>query len=314
VLETYEIEVAPEAMEPIATRTLLALTLDAARDAGALLRAKLGGPLRVEYKGAHNDLVTDADKASEALIAGKIRAQYPDHRILAEEGTAGGQDSPYRWIIDPVDGTTNFAHAVPAFAVSIAVEHAGVLQAGVVYNPATDELFAAARDHGATLNGDPIAVSPIWRSESALIGCGTWSFTHNGRHVDVMRAFYSATQGCRTTGAAALDICYVACGRFDLFCGPSLSAWDIAAATLIVREAGGLVTDFDGATHTLDRRDILASNGALHPFALRVVRGEHVGKPSISSNLRALRTRMALEVAHRAPATVTRHISRRDGR
>jgi myo-inositol-1(or 4)-monophosphatase len=296
--------------DTIEPRALLSLTLEAAREAGALLREKLGGPLRVEFKGAHNDLVTDADKASEALIAGKIRDRYPGHRILAEEGTTGAQESPYRWIIDPVDGTTNFAHAVPAFAVSIAVEHAGVLQAGVVYNPATNELFAAARGQGASLNESRISVSPIWRPESALIGCGTWGFTHNGRHVEVMRAFYGATQGCRTTGAAALDICYVACGRFELFCGPSLSAWDIAAATLIVREAGGEVTDFDGAFHALERRDILASNGALHPFGLRVVHGEHVGKPSISSNLRALRTRMALEVAHRAPAAVGRRVYR----
>jgi myo-inositol-1(or 4)-monophosphatase len=314
VLDTPEIEVAPEATEIIDPLHLLALILEAAREAGAMLRQKLGGPLRVEFKGAHNDLVTDADKASEALITEKIRARHPDHRILAEEGTTGGERSPYRWIIDPVDGTTNFAHAVPAFAVSIAVERDGVLQAGVVYNPAADELFAAARGRGATRNGDPIHVSPIWRPESALIGCGAWSFTHNGRHVELMRAFYGATQGCRTTGAAALDICYVACGRFDLFCGPSLSAWDIAAATLIVREAGGEVTDFDGNPHNLDRRDILASNGALHPFVLRVVRGEHVGKPTISSNLRALRTRMAMEVAQRTPAAVNRHLSRRDRR
>jgi myo-inositol-1(or 4)-monophosphatase len=304
-------EAADAAIEPLA---LLSVALEAAREAGELLRAKLGTPLRVEFKGAHNDLVTDADKASEALIAAKIRDRYPEHRILAEEGTTGGQESPYRWVIDPVDGTTNFAHAVPAFAVSIAVEREGVLQAGVVYNPATDELFAAARGLGATLNERSIAVSPIWRPESALIGCGAWSFKHNGRHIEAMRAFYSATQGCRTTGAAALDICYVACGRFDLFCGPSLSAWDVAAAALIVREAGGEVTDFDGNPHVLERRDILASNGALHPFGLRVVGGEYVGKPSISSNLRALRTRMAMEVAHRAPYSVSRRLVRRGPR
>jgi myo-inositol-1(or 4)-monophosphatase len=278
---------------------LLDLALEAARAAGSMLRAKMGTHLNVELKGAHNDLVTDGDRASEALIAGAIRSRFPDHRILAEEGSTGGDASPYRWIIDPVDGTTNFAHGLPAFAVAIGVERAGMLQAGVVYNPAGEELFAAARGLGATLNGRPIQVTPIWRPESALIGCGAIGFWHNGRHIDAARAFWGTTHGTRTTGAAALDICYVACGRFELFCGPSLSAWDVAAASLIVQEAGGEVTDFDGNLHRLDRRDILASNGALHGFGLRVVRGEVLGRPSISANLRALRRRMAIGAAGR---------------
>jgi myo-inositol-1(or 4)-monophosphatase len=297
----------------LAPRDLLDLALEAAHAAGALLREKLGGPLNVERKGAHNDLVTDGDKASEALIAGAIRARYPDHRILAEEGSTAADASPYRWIIDPVDGTTNFAHGVPAFAVSIGVEHDGILQAGVVYNPAIGELFAAGRGLGATLNGRPIQVTPIWRPESALIGCGVIGFTHNGRHVDAARAFWGATHGCRTTGAAALDLCYVACGRFELFCGPSLAAWDVAAASLIVREAGGEVTDFDGNPHKLERRDILASNGALHSFGLRVVRGEALGRPSISAGLRSLRTRMALGAAGRRPSGRTSRAGRRGG-
>ncbi len=296
--------------DPIAPELLLDLALECAREAGASLREKLGTPLNVELKGAHNDLVTDGDKAAESLIAGKIRARYPEHRILAEEGSTGAEVSPYRWVIDPVDGTTNFAHGVPAFAVSIGVEYAGILQAGVVYNPATDELFAAARGRGATLNGRPIHVTPIWRPESALIGCGVVGFIHNGRYVEADRIFWSITQGCRTTGAAALDICYVACGRFELFCGPSLRAWDVAAGALIVREAGGQVTDFDGNDHRLDRRDILASNGALHPFALRVVSGEVLSRATISAGLAALRTRMALRVAGRD----RRHGGRRRGR
>lgn len=294
---------AVEAGAAVAPRDLLELALIAARDAGALLREKLGTGLNIDRKGAHNDLVTDGDTASEALIAGAIRARFPGHRILAEEGTTGAEASPYRWIIDPVDGTTNFAHGVPAFAVSIGVERDGELQAGVVYNPAAEELFAAGRNLGATLNGRRIHVTPIGRPESALIGCGAIGFTHNGRHVDAARAFWGTTHGTRTTGAAALDLCYVACGRFELFCGPSLSAWDVAAASLIVREAGGEVTDFDGNPHRLDRRDILASNGALHPFGLRVVRGEILGRPSISANLRALRRRMTMRVAGRPLAT-----------
>jgi len=274
-----------EALDP---QDLLALALEAGHAAGSVLLEKLGAPLQVGFKDAHNNLVTDADTSSEALIAGMIRARYPDHRILAEEGTTGAETSSYRWIIDPIDGTTNFAHAVPAFAVSIAVERRGILQAGVVYNPASGELFAAAHGHGATLNGRPIRVTSIEKPESALIGCGAITFIHKHRRIKAARIFWRITQGCRTTGAAALDLCYVACGRFELFCGPSLSAWDIAAGALIVQEAGGQVTDFDGNPHKLDRRDILASNAALHPWALAVLRGKVKGGPSMSTIVRSV--------------------------
>jgi myo-inositol-1(or 4)-monophosphatase len=283
-------EETPEAIPP---RLLLDLALDAAREAGAMLREKLGAPLQVEFKGAHNNLVTDADRASEAIITGKIRARYPDHRILAEEGTTGAESSPYRWLIDPVDGTTNFAHAVPAFAVSIGVEREGALQAGVVYNPATDELFAAGRGDGATLNGRPIHVSTVEQPEAALIGTGVMGYIYKRRFVLAGPVFWKVTQGCRTTGAAALDLCYVACGRFDLFCSPSLSAWDLGGGALIVAEAGGRVTDFEGNLHRVDQHDILASNGALHPFGLRVVRGEILSRPGFYAGLRAIGTRLA---------------------
>jgi len=271
---------------------LLDLAETAAREAGAMLRAKLGTPREIQFKKGPSDLLTDGDKASEAIVTARIRAAYPDHRILAEEGTTGADASPYRWIIDPVDGTTNFAHEVPAFAVSIGVECDGELQAGVVYNPATDEMFAAARGMGATRNGSAIAVSTIDRPEAALAGCGMGSHHYKGRRVAAGQAFTRLTQGCRTTGAGALDLCYVACGRFELFCGPSLAPWDVAAATLIVLEAGGKVTDFDGEPHRLDRRDILASNGILHRFALTVSRGEDAGKKHFSISLRKLRARI----------------------
>ncbi len=279
--------------EAIPPHLLLDLAREAALEAGAMVREKLGVPLTVEFKGAHNNLVTDADKASEAIITGRIRARYPDHRILAEEGTTGAEASPYRWLIDPVDGTTNFAHAVPAFAVSIGVERDGELQAGVVYNPATGELFAAARGEGATLNGHPIHVSAIEQPEAALIGTGVMGYLYNRRFVLAGPVFWKVTQGCRTTGAAALDLCYVACGRFDLFCSPSLSAWDLAGGALIVREAGGMVTDFQGQPHRVDQRDILASNGALHPFGLRVARGEMLSRPGFAGGLRAIGARLA---------------------
>ncbi|HVA88494.1 MAG TPA: inositol monophosphatase family protein [Chloroflexota bacterium] len=283
----------PESVAPIAPTLLLEVAVETAREAGALLREKLGAPRQIRFKSAHNDLVTDGDQAAEALITARVRARFPDHRILAEEGATGAPISPYRWLIDPVDGTTNFAHNVPAFAVSIGVEHDDQLQAGVVYNPASDELFAAALGHGATLNGQPIAVTPIWRPESALVGCGAITFRRQGRTIKAARAFWNITQGCRTTGAAALDLCYVACGRFELFCAPSLRPWDVAAGALIVREAGGEVTDFDGGPHRLDRQDILASNGAVHSFALGVVRGEITGHPTIAGRLKALRKRTA---------------------
>ncbi|MGH2410264.1 MAG: inositol monophosphatase family protein, partial [Chloroflexota bacterium] len=171
----------PVNSEPIVPTILLEVALETAREAGALLRAKLGAPREVSFKAGHNDLVTDGDRAAEALISSRIRTRFPGHRILAEEGATGAEISPYRWLIDPVDGTTNFAHNVPAFAVSIGVERDDQLQAGVVYNPATDELFAAALGHGATLNGQPIAVTTTEKPESALVGCGAISFRRQGR-------------------------------------------------------------------------------------------------------------------------------------
>lgn len=283
----------PDEAIPIAPSVLLDLAIEAAREAGALLREKLHTPREVQFKQGHNDLVTDGDRASEALITARIRAHFPDHRILAEEGTTGAEVSPYRWVIDPVDGTTNFAHNVPAFAVSIGVERDERLQAGVVYNPAADELFAAALGHGATLNERPIVVTPTDDPASALVGCGAMSYRYQGRTVKVGRAFWSITQGCRTTGAAALDLCYVACGRFDVFCSPSLHAWDLAAASLIVQEAGGRVTDFEDSPHRLDRPDILADNAALHSWALQVARGEITGKSPLAARLAAWRKRAA---------------------
>ena len=285
---------------------LRVLAESAAREAGAMLREKLGTPREIQFKKGPSDLVTDGDKASEAIVAARIRAAYPDHRILAEEGTTGAETSPYRWIIDPVDGTTNFAHGVPAFAVSIGVERDGDLLAGVVYNPASGELFAAARGGGATLNGLPITVSTVERPEAALAGCGMNGHRYKGRHVAAGRDFSRLTQGCRTTGAGALDLCYVACGRFELFCGPSLAPWDVAAAALIVAEAGGKVTDFDGQPHRLERRDILASNDLLHRFALAVARGDEVGHRRFSVSLRKLRSRMRLRSEARRASNASR--------
>jgi myo-inositol-1(or 4)-monophosphatase len=243
---------------------LLALAIDAAREAGALLRASLGQVLDISYKKGDKDLVTRLDKESEALIAARIRAAYPDHKILAEEGTTGAAESSYTWIVDPLDGTTNYAHAFPAFAVSIAVQHESDLVCGAVFAPALDELYAAARGGGATLNGRPIAVSPTDEVKRALVGS---SFTYDPHEVGQWsraNTFIRTTQALRNIGSAALELCYVADGRFDAYLQPGLSPWDMAAAALIVVEAGGKVTNFHGQPHNIHKKQIVASNSHLH--------------------------------------------------
>jgi len=236
-----------------------------AREAGAILKEGYGRAHRPELKG-RIDLVTEYDRRSERLLLNRIRSRYPAHAILAEESGAGEGDAEVRWIVDPLDGTTNFAHNYPFFCVSIGIETRGELVAGVVFDPVRDELFAAARGLGATLNGRPIHVSHIDSLESALLVTGFpyWIRERPEPTLTVFREFLLRAQGVRRDGSAALNLCYLACGRFDGFWERSLSPWDMAAGVLIVREAGGRVTRFDGETFELDRREILASNDAIH--------------------------------------------------
>jgi len=238
---------------------------EAARRAGAIIREGLAQTLQVDYKGeGANDPVTDVDRRSEAAIAGIIRAHFPDHRILSEEGTTGGQDPRWRWIVDPLDGTVNYAHRLPFSCVSIGVEHDGEIVAGVVYNPLAEEIFAAERGKPATLNGAPIHVSATSELRRALLTSAFGPWEAGGRRFDRARALGPHVQALRDLGSAALELCYVAAGRIDGMGGSSLNAWDVAAGMLIVRQAGGQVTDPYGDPFKVDDKSLVVSNGILH--------------------------------------------------
>lgn len=240
----------------------------AARAAGAVLIEARGRDRQVEFKG-EIDLVTDADRRSEAAVVSLLRSRFPDHQILAEEGTPGGSSPTYRWIIDPLDGTTNYAHGYPHFAVSIALERAGAVIVGVVYDPILDELFVARAGEGAYLNGRPLGVSTEGTLLRALL-CSGFPYDRRLLGASLRRwdYFVRHAQAIRRDGSAALDLCYVAAGRFDAFWEDHLWPWDAAAATLIVREAGGTITDFRGGEADIYKGDVIASNGPLHAAML----------------------------------------------
>lgn len=243
-----------------------------AREAGAILLEGYGRAHAPERKG-RIDLVTEYDRRSEALLLARIHARFPGHAILAEESGAHEQPSRVRWLVDPLDGTTNFAHNYPFFAVSIGVEVGGAMAAGVVFDPVRDELFAAARGAGATLNGAPIHVSAIASLGDALLVTGFPYDVreHPERHVPLFQSFLTRAQGIRRDGSAALNLCYLAMGRFDGFWEGHLAPWDLAAGTLIVREAGGLTTDYDGHPLRLEGRHIVAANPTLHAEMLALI-------------------------------------------
>jgi myo-inositol-1(or 4)-monophosphatase len=253
---------------------LLNFAVNVARDAGALLVQRLGSA-KITTKGDIN-LVTEADIAAENLIIERIRSHYPQHGILAEEsGEAifvGGKRSEWKWIIDPLDGTTNYAHGYPCFCVSIALEHTGALEVGVVYDPMRDEMFAAERGQGATLNDRKIRVSSVEELNAAMLCTG---FPYNVRErPDFAREFTNFTmsaQAVRRDGSAALDLAYVACGRFDGFWEDGLSPWDIAAGALLIQEARGRVTNFKNEPLDIYTEKVLATNGLVHDAMLRVL-------------------------------------------
>jgi myo-inositol-1(or 4)-monophosphatase len=239
-----------------------------AREAGALLMEYFDQNIKIEYKG-EADLVTAADRKSEALIRERIRSLWPEHDVMGEEEGLRDTGSEYRWYVDPLDGTTNFAHGFPVFCVSMALEHKGRMIAGVCYDPTRDELFSAELAKGAYLNDQPIHVSKISKLSESLLGTG---FPSHKRHKNPNIHFYHQitlrTHGVRRAGSAALDLCCVACGRFDGFWEFNLNPWDTAAGVLIVEEAGGRVTDFHGGPFQLNSRETLASNGLLHDALL----------------------------------------------
>ncbi len=249
-----------------------------AREAGALLMQYFHQKLKIEYKG-EADLVTAADRASEALIRERIAAQFPTHDVLGEEQGLNERGGDYRWYVDPLDGTTNFAHGYPVFCVSMALEHwpsqdrhagrPGKRVAAVVYDPTRDELFAAEQGRGAQLNGSAIHVSKTGELRQSLVATG---FPSHKRHKNPNIYFYHQitlrTHGVRRAGSAALDLCCVAAGRFEGFWEFNLNPWDTAAGVLIIEEAGGRVTRFDGSAFELNSRETLASNGLIHDALL----------------------------------------------
>jgi myo-inositol-1(or 4)-monophosphatase len=243
-----------------------------AREAGALLLQYFHQGLKIEYKG-DADLVTAADRASEVLIRERITHQFPSHDVLGEEQGLSDQGSDYRWYVDPLDGTTNFAHGYPVFCVSMGLEHRvqgeGRRIAGVVYDPTREELFTAEQGRGAHLNGQPIHVSKAAHLKECLVATG---FPSHKRHKNPNIHFYHQitlrTHGVRRAGSAALDLCNVASGRFDGFWEFNLNPWDTAAGALIVEEAGGRVSRFDGSPFEIDSRETLASNGLVHEALL----------------------------------------------
>ena len=236
-----------------------------AREAGALLMSYFDRHIKIEYKG-DVDLVTAADRASEKLIAERLQERWPQHGIVGEEGTRTDTGAEFRWYVDPLDGTTNFAHGYPVFCVSIALARRDdELEVGVLYDPTRNELFAAERGRGATLNGNPIHVSKTTRLAESILGTG---FPSHKRHKNPNIYFYQQitlrSHGVRRAGSAALDLANVAAGRYDGFWEFNLNPWDTAAGVLIVQEAGGKVTRFDSTPFRLDSREVLATNGLIH--------------------------------------------------
>jgi myo-inositol-1(or 4)-monophosphatase len=247
---------------------------EAANEAGGLIRENWQEPKRIDYKGAI-DLVTPVDRESERRIVTILKRNFPGHSILAEEETdLFRAKSCYRWIVDPLDGTTNFVHSYPQFCVSIALEREGEVILGLVYDPLRRECFSAIRGEGATLNGNVIKVSAVDELDKALLATG---FPYDRReqadyYLEFFKAFMIRTQGIRRSGSAALDLCYLACGRLDGFWELKLRPWDTAAASLIVEEAGGKLSDFVGNEFSIWGTETLASNGAIHDEMISITR------------------------------------------
>ena len=254
---------------------MLNIAVRAARRAGSVInRAALdGGALEVKSKHAR-DYVTQVDRAAEQAIIEVVRKAYPDHGFLAEESGAAGGRAQYRWIIDPLDGTTNFIHGFPQYCVSVAVQQGDALAHAVVYDPARNELFTASKGSGAYLNDRRIRVSKCARLQDALVGTGFpfKELTRVEPYLKQLKRLMSDASGVRRAGAAALDLAYVACGRLDAFWELGLSPWDIAAGALLIQEAGGLVGDLNGDSGFLENGDVCAATPKLFPALLEALR------------------------------------------
>jgi myo-inositol-1(or 4)-monophosphatase len=258
------------------TNPYLEVAMEAAREAGGILLAEYARPVKITYKG-DVDIVTQADRRSEDAVVTRLRMHFPKHTVVAEEGTGhehlnGSSAARFRWYVDPLDGTTNFAHGYPCFAVSIALAEAAAdgsdaeaLLAGVVFNPVSGEMFTAARGEGAYLNQKRIGVSQVQRLGESLLGTGFPTHKRTSSpNIQYYWQFTLASHGVRRDGSAALDLCMVACGRFDGFWEFGLKPWDTAAGVLVLQEAGGQVSDLEGRPYRPGGPTILASNGRIH--------------------------------------------------
>ena len=254
---------------------MLNIAIEAAKEAGKFLKYSVGKVRNVETKkGEERNLVSEIDRGSEAKIISIIKRHYPHHAILAEESGASDSSAEYKWIIDPLDGTTNFLHGVPVFSVTIGIERKGELIGGVIYDPNRDELFTVEKGAGAFLNGRRLKVSQSTELINSLLVTGfPYDIAANPDHaVERFTAFLVAARGLRRFGSAALDLCYVAAGRFDGFWEVSLNPWDMAAGVLLVNEAGGRTTNFAGDPLNIYQKNVLASNGLIHNAMLDILR------------------------------------------
>ena len=254
---------------------MLNIAVRAARRAGSIInRAALGGDALVVKTKRANDFVTQVDRAAEEAIIEIVRKAYPDHGFIAEESGTTAQQAEYRWIIDPLDGTTNFIHGFPQYAVSIGIEHRGALAHAVIYDPIKNELFTASKGRGAFLNDRRVRVSKCVRLQDALVGTG-FPFKEVSRldlYTKQLARFMQTAAGVRRAGAASLDLAYVACGRLDAFWELGLSPWDMAAGALLIQEAGGLVGDLKGEGDYLERGEIAAATPKVFPQLLEALR------------------------------------------
>lgn len=260
----------------------ITIAVRAARAAGNIITRNLNrlDTLQVDVK-RNKDFVSEVDKQAEQEIISIIRRAYPDHAILAEESGQAVRDGAFEWVIDPLDGTTNYLHGFPQFAVSIAVRHKGQLEAGVVYDPMLQELFTASRGSGALLNDRRIRVSRRDQLDTALLGTGLPFLAHHDfdSYILVLKAFMQKTAGIRRAGAAALDLAYVASGRLDGFWENSLNVWDIAAGALLISEAGGLISDSTGGSDFMQSGDVVCGNPKIQQQMLKIIRDVKVSHP-----------------------------------
>ena len=252
---------------------MLNFAIETAKGAGNILMQHFGKISSYQRKSTYIDLVTIADTESESYILNKIKAAYPHHHIIAEESDTVENDSDYRWVVDPLDGTTNFVHNLPIFAVSIGLQHKGETIAAVVHNPAVDKCFWAEKNGKAFLNGDPIHTTSTITLSNSLLVTG-FPYSHDEpweKSFDLFKQIYRKTQGVRRLGAAALDFCFVAMGRFDGFWEFGLQPWDVCAGALILGEAGGKVSDWDNSPMPFNGERVLATNGYIHDEMVEII-------------------------------------------